>query len=235
MKLRFLILSASSLVWITAMCAQTIPVPVPRPQIKSPEIPILPPPTISAPSWNAASACALDLKKLGVKFKILLPINEASGCAIAEPVEISALLDNVALILPATLDCPTALQLVKFTHDIIQTKSIAILGSPIKTIVQASAYVCRTRNGTSKLSEHAYGRAIDIGSFVTMSGKIVPVKTLPVAHKVEAQFLDAVRDAACGPFTTVLGPGSDADHALHFHFDMAPRKGKAYCTGVATK
>jgi hypothetical protein len=39
-----------------------------------------------------------------------------------------------------------------------------------------------------------------------------------------------VRKAACGPFRTVLGPGADADHSLHFHFDLEPRKSKsAFC------
>ncbi|NDW07005.1 hypothetical protein GTK09_21555 [Jiella sp. 40Bstr34] len=46
----------------------------------------------------------------------------------------------------------------------------------------------------------------------------------------EKEFLDAVRSAACGPFKTVLGPGTDADHATHFHFDMAARRnGATYC------
>lgn len=162
-------------------------------------------------------------------------MKDASGCTIAEPLEMGTLPDDIELTPPAILDCPTALQFVRFTQDVIQVKATAILGSPIKTIAQASAYVCRTRNGTSKLSEHAYGRAIDIGSFETTSGKIVPVKTLPESQEIEANFLDAVRDAACGPFKTVLGPGSDPDHEFHFHFDMAPRKGKAYCTGAAPK
>ncbi|WP_420844838.1 extensin family protein [Jiella avicenniae] len=46
----------------------------------------------------------------------------------------------------------------------------------------------------------------------------------------EGAFLGRVRDAACGPFKTVLGPGTDADHATHFHLDMAARHGGAtYC------
>jgi hypothetical protein len=50
------------------------------------------------------------------------------------------------------------------------------------------------------------------------------------APEAEAKFLDALRKAACGPFKTVLGPGSDADHALHFHFDLAPRRhGGTFC------
>ena len=43
-------------------------------------------------------------------------------------------------------------------------------------------------------------------------------------------FLDRIRKAACSPFTTVLGPGSDADHATHFHFDLAKRRnGSTFC------
>jgi hypothetical protein len=36
-------------------------------------------------------------------------------------------------------------------------------------------------------------------------------------------FLSAVRKSACGPFTTVLGPGSDGYHSGHLHLDLAKR------------
>lgn len=46
----------------------------------------------------------------------------------------------------------------------------------------------------------------------------------------EKRFLDRVRASACGPFKTVLGPGTDDDHAVHFHLDMAARRdGFQYC------
>jgi hypothetical protein len=54
---------------------------------------------------------------------------------------------------------------------------------------------------------------------------------LPRADKdmtVDARFQRAVRKAACGPFTTVLGPGSDAYHDDHMHFDTKPRR-SPYC------
>ena len=92
----------------------------------------------------------------------------------------------------------------------------------------ASAYVCRSRNGNAKLSEHALGNAIDIASFVLGDGRQVDVKA--GAEQKEQEFLDGLRKAACGPFKTVLGPGSDADHALHFHFDLAKRRsGSTFC------
>ena len=36
--------------------------------------------------------------------------------------------------------------------------------------------------------------------------------------------VDSVRTAACGWFTTVLGPGSDAAHTDHLHVDIAPHE-----------
>ena len=51
-----------------------------------------------------------------------------------------------------------------------------------------------------------------------------------VAVSVVRDFLDRIRKAACGPFKTVLGPGSDADHATHFHVDLAKRRnGGTFC------
>jgi hypothetical protein len=35
--------------------------------------------------------------------------------------------------------------------------------------------------------------------------------------------------AACGPFSTTLGPESDRYHRDHLHFDIARQRGGAYC------
>ena len=164
-----------------------------------------------------------------VAFKPLPPVSDPKGCSIVDPVEISALPDGSALTPPAQLSCETAIAVVVFMRDVAQQKAISILGSTIKTFRQDSAYVCRARNGTTKLSEHAYGRAIDLGAFITASGDMIVVKAADKVDENHDLFLSAVRAAACGPFTTVLGPGSDADHALHFHFDLALRKGKPFC------
>jgi hypothetical protein len=40
------------------------------------------------------------------------------------------------------------------------------------------------------------------------------------ATSAEARFLTAVHAAACGRFTTVLGPDANAYHRGHFHFDL---------------
>jgi hypothetical protein len=46
---------------------------------------------------------------------------------------------------------------------------------------------------------------------------------------VEQQFLRHIHDAACGIFTTVLGPEANAAHHDHFHLDLQKRKSAAYC------
>ncbi len=196
--------------------ALDIPVPAHRPTT----------PAVPAP---AETLCQIKLKAIRLSFKPLPPVNDPKGCTIAEPVEISALPDGSALTPPAELSCETAYALTLFLRDAAQQQAISILGSTIAAFKQDSAYVCRPRNGTTKLSEHAYGRAIDIGAFVTRSGDTIEVQAADGKDGKHDAFLRAVRLAACGPFTTVLGPGSDADHTMHFHFDLAPRKGKPFC------
>jgi hypothetical protein len=177
-----------------------------------------------------SAACEVELKSLGVRYaQPVTDIDPTSGCRIDQPVELLSLADGVELTPSAMLDCPTAVRFAQFARTSLQDMAIKTLGTRIKSVQHASAFVCRARNGTSKLSEHAFGRAIDIASFTTGTGLIIPVMAMPKDREMEAGFLTAVRAAACGPFSTVLGPGSDADHATHFHFDLAPRKGSAYC------
>ena len=40
----------------------------------------------------------------------------------------------------------------------------------------------------------------------------------------ESRFQRRIREGACAYFTTVLGPGTDAAHADHFHLDLRQRK-----------
>jgi len=172
--------------------------------------------------------CIAGLEKLGAEFSRQPPISDPSGCAVQNPVTLSTLGNRIKLAPPALLDCPMALAAVSFMNDTAAPSAKRDLGSDLVAIGQASGYVCRPRHGTVKLSEHAYGNALDIANFGLADGRRVEVKD--GVSEPEAKFLDAMRKAACGPFKTVLGPGSDADHALHFHFDLAPRRnGSTFC------
>ncbi|MCX8508451.1 MAG: extensin family protein, partial [Rhodobacteraceae bacterium] len=70
------------------------------------------------------------------------------------------------------------------------------------------------------VSEHGRGRAVDVAAIILANGQAISV--LEDWGKGRAgRILKAVRAAACGPFTTVLGPGSDAFHRNHLHMDTA--------------
>ena len=83
----------------------------------------------------------------------------------------------------------------------------------------------------AKLSEHGRANAIDVGAFVLADGSRISVKEGWRGSDRERAFLRQVHDAACGEFTTVLGPESDSYHHDHFHLDLARHGGTkpVYC------
>ncbi len=89
----------------------------------------------------------------------------------------------------------------------------------------AASYACRTRDSIpdAKMSEHAFGDAIDISAF-RVDERWIDVKSGWSSEGDDKDFLASVRQSACGPFTTVLGPGSDSFHTDHFHLDMIKRR-----------
>lgn len=91
----------------------------------------------------------------------------------------------------------------------------------------AAHYACRTRNNQpgGRISEHGKGNAIDISGFILESGKEISVLNDYTGKGPMRQ----ARRAACGPFGTVLGPGSDRFHRDHFHLDTAPYRRGPYC------
>jgi hypothetical protein len=167
-------------------------------------------------------ACRASLRSLGVEFEELPPVNDPAGCVIAHPIAVSTVSGDIALEPEAVLKCAMAEAAARFARDVVAPAASAGFGSRLKSIRQASGYVCRPRNGTRKLSEHAFGNALDFAAFDLANGRSVVVRA--TSDPAERKFLRRLRKAACGPFKTVLGPGSDADHADHFHFDLQPRR-----------
>ena len=174
------------------------------------------------------AACRVRLKALSVAFEERPQLADAAGCSVPWPVAVTTLSADVKLAPEAVMNCATAERAAVFLKEHVAPKATSILGSEIATIRQDSAYVCRPRNGTKRLSEHAFGNALDIGAFILKDGRTIAVGG--ATKRPEGEFMLAVRLAACGPFTTVLGPGSDADHATHFHLDLAERRpGSTFC------
>jgi hypothetical protein len=175
------------------------------------------------------SSCRERLKALGVEFEEHKAEHDAEiGCSIPYPIILKTLGKSISVSPGTELNCPMAEAAARFVADVVQPTAKAEFGADLKSVNQASAFVCRPRNGTRKLSEHAFGNALDIASFTLSDDRKIEVG--PAPPEKDAKFLDAVRKAACGPFKTVLGPGADPDHALHFHLDLEPRRhGGTFC------
>lgn len=218
--------------------AELTPAPAPAPAAKPDEgtIPVpppVPPERPSALSGEAAlslkvappddEACRVRLKRLGASFEPLPPIAEGQ-CTAPLPLKVTALADNVALRPAATLTCRSAEGLARWATE-VQVEAERAFGKPLAGLDLGGTYVCRGQNHDvdAKLSDHAFADAIDVMAFAVTGRPPIPVKDAP-GDPADMAFLKAVRSKACAFFRTVLGPGSNAAHANHFHLDERERQ-----------
>jgi len=173
-------------------------------------------------------SCSKTLSMLGVTAVSVDPIR-SGGCGIPAPVQVAALDGgSVKLSMKTVVNCQVASTLASFLEDSVDPLARQKLGAEVTEIRVAAAYDCRPRNNQAgaKMSEHGKGNAIDISAFKVKGEWIVVGGKNGLAQNA---FLKEVRKSACGPFTTVLGPGV-AYHDDHLHFDLAERRNRGlYC------
>jgi hypothetical protein len=130
-----------------------------------------------------------------------------------------------ALTPAATLACPLVSALDRWVAEGVQPAAQKWFGSQVATIKQISAYSCRgmVGAGTSHVSEHAFGNALDVAGFVLADGRKIMVQYGWHGTPEEQGFLHDVQISACEMFTTVLAPGYNAEHYNHFHVDLMRR------------
>ena len=150
-----------------------------------------------------------------------------SSCGIENAVEVRSVA-GVRLSSPAVIDCRTATRLRQWVEN-AAIPTFRGQGGGLAQIDIMGAYSCRTRNNVAgaRLSEHSFGRALDIGGFRLGDGTRVTL--LNDWNSNWGQRLRALHQAACGPFGTVLGPNANAAHRDHFHFDTARYRSGSYC------
>src|SRR4029453_11467760 len=126
----------------------------------------------------------------------------------------------------ATLACPLVSVLDKWVDGAVQPSAMRWFGQPVVEIKQISAYSCRGMNGNpnARISEHAFGNALDIASFTLADGRTITVKNGWKGLPEEQGFLRDVQGAACDQFSTVLAPGSNVYHYDHIHIDLMQRR-----------
>jgi hypothetical protein len=174
--------------------------------------------------------CAIEPDRFGIAEQ-LRPIDEGNGCRVPNPWRIDVLA-GVRMSQPATVNCGLASPLADWLDNVVQPSAQARFGESVREIQVAASYSCRPRNNRwgARMSEHGFGNAIDIAGFKLESGSFISVQDAARRGGAEAAFIGDVREAACGEFMTVLGPGADRHHKDHIHLDLQMRRsGRAYC------
>jgi hypothetical protein len=171
--------------------------------------------------------CLERLKAAGFTFEPATPHAASNpGCIIDTPVKLvavpvaSRLGASVRLPEEPMLACRFAERLGHFLGDLAAPLIAGRLSFELKGVRTGPGYECRNRNraATGHISAHALGLAVDVAAFELANGKALPIK--PDGDTRGHAAVEAVRTAACGWFTTVLGPGSDAAHSDHMHLDI---------------
>ena len=163
------------------------------------------------------------------------PINGRGVCGISRPFEVAAFMGGHVQVEPAaTLDCNMTAAFDHWLASVVQPAAFARLGAGVTGLRVLSSYSCRTRNSErgAKMSEHAFGNAIDVASFTLADGREVAVEGGWRGGAGEQAFLRDIHSGACDTFYTVLGPDADAQHRDHLHLDLARHNGcgnSRYC------
>jgi hypothetical protein len=170
------------------------------------------------------TACMTELGRAHVVFEAVGDAKD-EGCAITGAVRLMTVatsFGDVKIAGKPTMLCSFARQFATWTREVAAPLTLAYTGERLQEI-EASAFSCTRRTDKPGMvpSEHARGNAIDIAAFALAGRRRVLVKAAQPNSPQADDLLRALRTTACGYFTTVLGPGADAAHAEHFHFDLA--------------
>ncbi len=190
-------------------------------------------PDLAKPDIARANAedCTARLVKTGIAVERAAPTAKPpdATCLIVEPVVLISVAD---VALPErrirfpdhpTLSCAMAERFARFTSDIAAPLALGITGKELVAVSTGPGYECRPRNRQpgAKTSSHGQGNAVDTMAVELVGGRKLSVEKPDSPETI--RFIAAYRAAACGTFSTVLGPGSDAAHANHIHVDIEQR------------
>jgi len=126
---------------------------------------------------DGLKVCLKALASIEAEVEPLPPIREGA-CGTAAPVKLRSLGGKlkVAFKPPATINCQMAVAMERWLEEAVQPAARAAFGSPVAQIV-GSSYACRNvyNRDTGRLSQHAYGNAFDLPTFVLANGRRVHV------------------------------------------------------------
>jgi hypothetical protein len=202
----------------------------PRPYDGAPAARATPSPAAAYPTYAPPPSAPRSAPQLSPSAEEHVPLGPARGPVVTGsigPVEVKP---------TATLACPLVSTLDKWIATAVQPAALHWFRQPVVEIKQISAYSCRGMNGNAyaRISEHAFGNALDIAEFELADGRKVSVQYGWHGAPEEQGFLRDVQAAACEEFSTVLAPGANIYHYNHIHVDLMRRaSGRHICEPAA--
>ncbi len=175
--------------------------------------------------------CLSRLQAASVQYTPLPNQTQGGGCRTIDTVK---LLDfgTEATNLGA-MTCPLAANFTAWAQNAAVPAAQIYLGSQLVRVETMGTYNCRNIGSgkSGRLSQHAFGNAVDVSAFVLKDGRRISVLNGWRGSTAERGFLKRLHASACKRFGTVLGPDYNTAHANHFHFDMgkSTKNGTAYC------
>ena len=175
----------------------------------------------------ASTAWSVESRSYGAQkpqFEAIEAIDGQGACGVPEAVQLFFAdgQKTIAILPPAKVSRDLVPNLSLWSVD-VQAAALEHLGSSVVSLRNAASYVCRARNNQpgARISQHAFGRALDISSFQLQDGRQVSVLEHYDDKDARGAFLKAVEALNCLHFKTALGPRSDVHHQDHFHVDLA--------------
>jgi hypothetical protein len=197
------------------------PADVPLPPERPAEAARAPAPTAPPPPEPDDTACREALTAMEVKVEPAAPLRDGA-CGAAAPLRLTGLPGGVKVDPPATVTCRVAQALAPWTRDSLLPEALKRERGPMRQLQIGTSYECRNRNRSANgpISEHAYANGVDVHGFRFENGALA----VGAPEGDGDGYVQAVRQAACAVFATVIGPGTDAEHADHLHLDMRARR-----------
>lgn len=169
----------------------------------------------------SGEACLFELASRGAQFDRDDDFTTREGCGIETAVTLHR--STLDLNQPMRTGCALAATLVAFERDVARPAARRVFGQDLVRLHHFGSYACRGRSSNrSRLSEHAFARAVDVWGFELADGRIITVEDDWDGGGERERFLHQVAEGACRVFSLVLGPDADSDHYNHFHFDIGP-------------
>ena len=218
------------------------PLPRPRPDasatlVSAPDLPL---PRPAAPATSGTEIDTTDVPSEQAKPRIyqtacpavfsgkiaataLPPVTEGL-CQVRSPLSLTGIVVNdreVPLSNPAVIGCALAGQVAEWVTR-VDAYARAVFNSGVAQLHVGTSYECRARNHQedAPMSEHAFADALDVTGFTLVDGRALSLPDDWAGNGAEARAMRYAHDAACGLFTTVLGPDANSLHKDHLHLDL---------------